>query len=193
MKILVACEESQAVTLAFRARGHEAFSCDVQRPSGGHPEWHLKCDVKSVLDDQWDMIIAHPPCTYLTRAGSCNLFLGQGGEIKNIARWESVQRAKEFFMLFYNHPCPRICIENPVPFARAGLPPWNQVIQPYEFGEDFSKQTCLWLKGLPPLLPTCDCRGQRGNYPSWTKVHRSAKLRSKTFPKIAQAMAQQWG
>ena len=193
MKILVACEESQAVTLAFRARGHEAFSCDVQRPSGGHPEWHIQGDVKLVLDDRWDMIIAHPPCTYLTRAGSCNLFYGIAGEIKNIDRWESVQRAKEFFMLFYNHPCPRICIENPVPFARAQLPPWNQVIQPYEFGENFSKQTCLWLKGLPTLLPLCDCRGLRGKFPSWTKVHRTAKQRSKTFPKIAQAMAQQWG
>lgn len=193
MKILIACEESQTVCKAFRARGHEAFSCDIQRCSGGHPEWHIQCDVEKVLDEGWDMIIAHPPCTYLCKAGSCNLFTGNSGKIKDYSRWEQVIKAREFFLKIYHNKCPKICIENPVPFKRAELPLFSQTIKPYEFGEDYSKLTCLWLKGLPYLMPTCDCRGERGKFLSWNTVHRSPKIRSKTFPKVAEAMAQQWG
>lgn len=195
MRILIACEESQVVMKAFRSRGHEAFSCDVQPCSGGLPQYHFQCDIREVLYDSWDMIIAHPPCTYFSKAGACNLLTGRGAEskIKNYDRWERLKRSREFFMLFYNHPCKRVCIENPVPIKRAELPPFSQTIQPYEFGEDYSKLTCLWLKGLPYLFPTIDERGKRGAYPSWVGTHRTAFVRSKTFPKVAEAMAAQWG
>ncbi len=193
MRILVACEESQAVMSAFRSRGHEAYSCDVQPCSGAFPQFHIQRDVREVLDEPWEMIIAHPPCTYLAKSGSCNLFNGLGGSIKDYFRWDQVQRAREFFMLFYNHPCPRICIENPVPFARAERPKFSQTVQPYEFGENYSKLTCLWLKGLPYLMPSIDGRRMRGKFPSWVATHKDQKIRSKTFTGIAQAMAQQWG
>lgn len=191
-RALIACEESQAVCKAFRGKGVEAFSCDLQAPSGGRPEWHIQGDVLDVLDDGWDLIIAHPPCTYLAKSGSCNMYLDDGQ--LNAERYEKMQEAREFFMKIYNANCPHICIENPVPFRLTGLPAYSQIIQPYDFGADYSKQTCLWLKGLPYLLPQCIVLGRRKrlNYPSWVQVHRSPKVRSKTFPEVAEAMAAQW-
>lgn len=215
MKVLVACEESQAVCKAFRDRGHDAFSCDIQLCSGGHPEWHILTDVLSILDpwdycdehnqprygvffvtqdgvlheiyDGWDLIIAHPPCTYLSKAGASLMFPTPG--IPDPDRLAKAARAKEFFMRIYNAECPRICIENPVPLDICGLPPSSQVIQPYWFGEPYSKRTLLWLKGLPPLFGTLI----EPEFVSWTAVHSSKKMRSKTFPGVAEAMASQWG
>lgn len=194
MRVLVACEESQRITIAFRNRGAEAFSCDLQDCSGGHPEWHIKGDViehlKTVEPFYYDLIIAHPPCTYLSAAGSTNFYKGIE---KNVERFQCQQEAVKFFMFFYNYPyCKRICIENPRAMKTANLPPYSQVIQPYDFGDNYSKQTLLWLKGLPYLMPNVIELNRRSAAPSWTSLHRSAKIRSKTFTGIAEAMAQQW-
>ena len=202
MRILVACEESQAVCKAFRERGHEAYSCDIEPCSGGHPEWHLQVDALEMLKLRWDMIIAHPPCTYLTNAGAVRMRVK--GEIVP-ERYEKAMKAKEFFLRFLAADCPRIAVENPTPMKLAGLPPYTQAIQPYEFGHPYSKRTCLWLKGLPPLKPTeivenhvpfvnGGCKDANGNYRRFQgRKERDAKTRSKTFPGIAQAMAEQWG
>lgn len=203
MRVLVACEESQEVCKAFRARGHEAFSCDIQDCSGGHPEWHIKDDVLHHLDG-WDLIIAHPPCTYLSAAGACRMF-PKAGQI-DIERFAKAMKAKEFFIKILDADCQRICIENPRPLKCVELPQHSQSIQPYEFGEPWSKLTYLWLKGLPPLFsteivadykPYVSCRTSRnkGN-PDKSGMSRrggSQKIRSKTFPGIAKAMAEQWG
>lgn len=194
MRVLVACEESQVVCTAFRLKGHESFSCDLQDCSGGYPEWHLKCDViehlNSVPPFYYDLIIAHPPCTYLSVAGALNFYVGG---LSNSDRFELQRKAKEFFMFFYNFPyCRRVCIENPRPMKSAGLPCCSQIIQPYDFGDDFSKQTLLWLRGLPYLFPSVYEPNRRSAAPSWCLLHTSSKIRSKTFPGIAQAMAQQW-
>ena len=194
MRVLVACEESQRVTTAFRKRGHLAFSCDIKDCSGGHPEWHIKGDViehlKSVPINYYDLIIAHPPCTYLSVAGACNSY--KNNQV-NRGRFEEQRKAKDFFMFFYNfNGCKRICIENPRAMKSAGLPPYSQVIQPYDFGDDYSKQTLLWLKGLPYLIPTVIEFNRRSAAPSWTALNRSSAVRSKTFNGIAEAMAQQW-
>ena len=194
MDVLVACEESQRVTIEFRKFGHRAFSCDLKSCSGGHPEWHIKDDAIYIMNcHNWDLIIAHPPCTYLSAVGSCKLVDGKG-EIYNISRYNKMLNAREFFMFFYNSPCRRVCIENPRPMKRVGLPPWSQVIQPYDFGDEYSKQTCLWLKGLPYLIPNVIELNRRSpaGVKSWVEVHRSSVVRSKTFPGIARAMAQQW-
>lgn len=219
MKILVACEESQAVTKELRRLGHEAYSCDIIECSGGHPEWHIKGDVLKVIngrclfgtqDDtiheiktKWDMIIAFPPCTYMTNAGACRMF-PQKGQI-DPERFAKAMEAKEFFMAFYNADCERISIENPVPLSVVQLPEKSQVIQPYQFGHPFTKKTYLWLKGLPTLSPTeiVEPVGPYvcGNSEIWKKQaargivygkEKSAKHRSKTFPGIAKAMAEQW-
>lgn len=202
MRILVACEESQAVCKAFRERGHEAYSCDIEPCSGGHPEWHLQVDALEMLKLRWDMIIAHPPCTYLTNAGAVRMRVKC--EIVP-ERYEKAMKAKEFFLRFLAADCPRIAVENPTPMKLAGLPPYTQAIQPYEFGHPYSKRTCLWLKGLPPLKPTeivenhvpfvnGGCKDANGNYRRFQgRKERDAKTRSKTFPGIAQAMAEQWG
>ena len=152
MRILVACEESQAVCKAFRERGHEAYSCDIQDCSGGHPEWHLKVDVLELLKMKWDMIIAFPPCTYMSAAGACRMYPHKG-QI-DLQRLEKAKEAKSFFMRFYNADCPKIVIENPRPLKCVELPEETQQIQPYEFGEPWSKLTYLWLKGLPKLKPS---------------------------------------
>ena len=203
MKILVACEESQAVTKELRALGHEAFSCDILECSGGHPEWHLQQDVTELLKQKWDMIIAFPPCTYLSNAGACRLYPQKG--ILNQERYEKGLKGKEFFMQFYNADCPKIAIENPIPTKVYNLPNYTQTIQPYEFGHPYSKKTCLWLKGLPKLQPT---ELITENIISWvsggskdhlgnprknkgTKIRDSVR-RSKTFLGIAKAMATQW-
>ena len=225
MNVLVACEESQEVCKAFRARGHRAFSCDIQECSGGHPEWHIKGDalgiiypdiisydfgyfctqdgLKHKLPVRWDLIIAHPPCTYLSNAGARWLW----AEHKlNEERYAKGLDAKEFFMKFWNANCPRICIENPIPSSAYNLPECTQFVQPYEYGHPYSKKTCLWLKGLPPLKPTDIVTDHKPfvSSGSYTKTHDpkykgasrkggSAKSRSKTFPGIARAMAEQWG
>lgn len=201
MKILVACEESQAVTIELRNLGHEAYSCDTEPCSGGHPEWHLQQDVVPLLKEKWDMILAFPPCTYLTNAGARHLW--KNHEL-NQERYTKGLEAKEFFMLFYNADCPRVAIENPTPSKIYELPEKTQVIQPYMFGHPFTKRTQLWIKGLPELVATDLVEPERTWCPSgsYSKKHGEkhkgmfttdrAKNRSKTFPGIAKAMAEQW-
>lgn len=203
MKVLIACEESQTVCKAFRARGHEAFSCDLLPCSGGHWEWHFESDVKIQLKKEWDMIIAFPPCTDLCSSG---------------ARWFEEKRNNgrqqisiDFFMLFTNHPCKQIAIENPIGIMSNIFRKPDQIIQPWQFGHPETKSTCLWLKNLPPLAPTKIVepdfmKDKNGNYykdakgKRYSRIHfmsRSnpdrAKLRSKTYEGVAKAMANQWG
>jgi len=201
MRVLVACEESQAVTKELRKLGHEAYSCDTEDCSGGHPEWHLKQDVTKLLKEKWDMIIAFPPCTYMTNGGAVRMYPVKG--VIDPDRFKKSQEAKEFFMLFYNADCPKIVIENPMPMKVVGLPEKTQVIQPYEYGDPFSKRTYLWLKGLPKLKPTNILtdyqpfinggggRLNKSNYKGKSFANGSTK-RSKTFEGIAKAMAEQW-
>lgn len=219
MKVLIACEESQEVCKAFRALGYEAYSCDIQEPSGGHPEWHIKGDVLPLLNGdcefytmdgerhaisgRWDMIIAHPPCTYLTNAGA--RWLWAGGKL-NEERYKKGMEARKFFMRFIEADCPRIAVENPIPSAVYEMPTYTQIIQPYEYGHPHTKKTCLWLKGLPPLQPTEIVKPEKGRrfqqkngnwrYSCWVMDQRGGKKRarerSKTFPGIARAMAEQW-
>ena len=201
MKILVACEESQAVTIELRRLGHEAYSCDIIKCSGGHPEWHLQVDALELLKMKWDMIIAHPPCTYLTNAGARHLWKGHQ---LNQERYEKGVEAKKFFMAFLNADCPRIAVENPIPSRVFELPKYTQTIQPYEYGHPYTKKTCLWLKGLPALVPTdvvepvatwCPSgsySGKHGDKHRGMFTTDRAKNRSKTFPGIAKAMAEQW-
>lgn len=194
MRVLVACEESQRVAMAFREYGHLAFSCDIKPCSGGFPQYHFQDDCKKViLNHSWDMIIAHPPCTYLAVSGACNL-VDNKGNIKNYQRYEKMLEAREFFYWFWNLRSSEIklCLENPRPMKRAGLPPHTQVIQPFEFGENYSKQTLLWLHNLPYLIPECYSTLKRKFGESWCAVHKSACERSKTFQGIANAMAKQW-
>lgn len=195
MKILVACEESQAVTIAFRERGHEAYSCDILDCSGGHPEWHIQGDVVPLLEQEWGMIIAFPPCTYLTNAGAVHYY---GKKAKNVEeRKNKGFAARDFFMRFMNTNCEKIAIENPYPLKMFKLPTPTQIIQPFEYGHPFRKKTCLWLKGLPLLVPT-DIKDERqstrvaGNWFNKGGKERQ-KNRSKTFFGIAKAMAEQWG
>lgn len=203
MRVLVACEESQEVCKAFRALGHEAYSCDIQACSGGHPEWHIQADALELIKMKWDLIIAHPPCTYISNAGARWLFAG--GEL-NQERYRKGLSAKAFFKSFLDANCDRIAVENPIPSSIYELPPYTQIIQPYEYGHPWSKKTCLWLKGLPPLVPTDVVTDYKPyvSSGSYTKTHDpkykgasrkggSARSRSKTFPGIAKAMAEQWG
>ena len=222
MKVLVACEESQTVCKAFRKRGHEAYSCDIMECSGGHPEWHIKGDVLPIINGyktptdifitqdgfahyvpkRWDLIIAHPPCTYMSKAGARFMYLTAGNV--NQERIEKALQAKDFFMQFMNADCDKICIENPTPLKIVGLPKESQVIQPYQFGHPYSKRTLLWLKGLPELKPTNVLTEYTPYLPSNTGgfargkggsrgVAHNAKDASKTFSGIAKAMAEQWG
>lgn len=204
MKVLVACEESQEVCKAFREIGHEAYSCDIQDCSGGHPEWHIKADVMEILKIKWDLIIAHPPCTYMSAAGACRMY-PRKGQIDE-ERLAKAMEAKEFFMKILNADCPRIAIENPLPLKCVGLPKPTQYIQPYQFGEPWSKLTGLWLKGLPQLVPSefvadykpyvsCGTSRNKGNKDKsgFSRAGGAQKARSKTFPGIARAMAEQWG
>ncbi len=240
MKILVACEESQAVTIELRKLGHEAYSCDIIECSGGHPEWHIMQDVLPLLNPslipiwdgsthikgiefktcdgkehfingKWDMILAFPPCTYLTVAGNRYFNVERYGE-KAIERIKNSQEAAEFFMKFANADCDKIAIENPVGRMNTLFRKPDQIINPFNFGHPVSKKTCLWLKGLPLLKHTEEVepeiihsKGKSGGYsgPSWYvtdengkilswKDPRTAKARSKTYPGIAKAMAEQW-
>jgi site-specific DNA-cytosine methylase len=198
MKILLACEESQTVTKAFRALGHEAYSCDILPCSGGYPEWHIQKDVVEVLQQHWDMIIAFPPCTHLASSGAA-WFEAKRADGRQ-------QEAIDFFMIFANHPCEKIAIENPVGVMSSNYKKPNQIVQPWQFGDPYSKRTCLWLKGLPNLVHTEIVQpGEMVTFesgrtmPKWyadawrlTPLERS-KARSKTFPGIAAAMATQWG
>ena len=222
MKVLVACEESQRVCTAFREREHEAYSCDIQECSGGHPEWHIMGDclpllngncgfvtmdgVNHRIDGKWDLIIAHPPCTYLSNAGAARLYKVVGGKSYiERERFEKGMDAKEFFMEFYNADCDRIAIENPIPSAVYRLPKYTQTIQPYEFGHYYLKKTCLWLKDLPKLKPTeivkpiCSWVSGGSKKADGTPrenkgtTFRDSCRRSKTFEGIAKAMADQWG
>lgn len=195
MRVLVACEESQAVCKAFRELGHEAYSCDIIPCSGGHPEWHIQGDVmKYIFRNEyndlrgWDMMIAHPPCTRLCNSGVMWL------EKRNL--WKDMRDSAFFFHALMSAYIPKIAIENPIPHKYAleiiGKK-YDQIIQPWQFGHGETKATCLWLKGLPPLIPTNIVEGRE------QKLHRlppskdRAKLRSKTYPGIAKAMAEQWG
>ena len=185
-KVLVACEESQVVCIAFREAGHEAYSCDIVPCSGGHPEWHLEIDAREAMDkERWDLLIAHPPCTHLAVSG---------------ARWfpdkwlsGEQQKAYEFFMYFATTDIPRVCIENPVSIMSKRWRKPDQTIQPWMFGHGETKATCLWLKNLPELYPTQLGVGRSD------RIHRMApsmdrsRLRSQTYPGIAKAMATQWG
>jgi hypothetical protein len=234
MKVLVACEESQAVCIAFREKGHEAYSCDILPCSGGHPEWHIKGDILKVLDGsfqaygqfwteaetveppiKWDLMIAFPPCTQLALSGSMHFEKkrADGRQLEGI----------NFFMQMVNAPIEKIAIENPMGIMGKIYRPFDQVIQPYFFGDQSRKTTCLWLKNLPKLFHAINTdlfnnkithvdqgesfywidkkTGKEKKQPMWyyktwteskTKEER-ARLRSKTFPGIARAMAEQWG
>ena len=205
MKVLVACEESQAVCIAFRERGHNAFSCDIEPCSGGNPEWHLQQDVIPLLKEKWDIIIAFPPCTYLTVTGNRWFNIDRYGE-KAIQRHKDRKAAIDFFMAFANADCEKIAIENPVGIMSSEWRKPDQIINPWQFGDAFEKKTCLWLKGLPELKPTNIVEipprkkfDSGKTMPSWyaeawrLPKRERAKLRSKTFPGIAKAMAEQWG
>lgn len=185
MKVLVACEESQAVCKAFRELGHEAYSCDIQGCSGGHPEWHIQGDVLPLLKEKWDLIIAHPPCTDLAVSG---------------ARWFKQKREDgrqkrsiDFFMEFAKCDCERVAIENPVCIMSSVWRKPDQIIQPWQFGHGETKATCLWLKGLPLLKPTNIVEGREQKVWKMPPSKDRAKLRSRTFQGIARAMAEQWG
>ena len=241
MKVLVACEESQAVCKAFRELGHEAYSCDIQECSGGHPEWHIMEDVLPLLNpsyipiwdgtttikgiefktcdgkehfinNKWDLIIAHPPCTYLTVAANAYYNVEKYGK-KAVKRQEDREKAIEFFMAFVNADCEKKAIENPIGIISTRYRKPDQIIQPYQFGHPFRKSTCLWLYGLSPLTHTnvveFECihsKGKSGGYSGTSWVVRDengkilpygdprvAKARSKTYEGVAKAMAEQWG
>ena len=215
MNVLVACEESQRVCTAFREKGHNAFSCDILPCSGGHPEWHIQDDVLKYINgklnpfdmffmtmdgafhlmpEKWDLIIAHPPCTFLSNAGA--RFLYPKG-VLNEERLKLGLEAKDFFMAFYNADCEKICIENPTPTRVYELPKYTQVIQPWMFGHPVQKRTCLWLKGLEPLKPTEIVQERQSSKVPGNWFNKGGKERqqnrAKTFPGIAKAFAEQWG
>ena len=213
-KVLIACEESQAVTKEMRALGIEAYSCDIEPCSGGCPEWHMQGDVTPLLAQEWDMIIAFPPCTYLTHAGTRHYSRRINSEEKVLAREKKREQAVQFFMQFVNAKCNRIAIENPVGYMNSFYRKPDQIIHPYYFGEAVQKRTCIWLKNLPLLehtnmLPKPEpiyiCQGDKskGKKINWCEALKTgvgrgtqaerAKARSKTFEGIAKAMALQWG
>lgn len=194
-RILVACEKSQVVAKAFRAVGHEAFSCDIRECGGEYPEWHIQDDVLQHLNDGWDLMIAHPPCTYLSYAGTAHW--------NKPGRLEKRLEALSFFAELWLAPINKICIENPLGCASPTIAKYSQIIQPYMFGDPESKRTCLWLKGLPNLIPTNIVRPtiygftKRGKPIYWSDTYLQSDdrgdKRSVTFPGIAKAMATQWG
>lgn len=216
MKVLVACEESQRVCTAFRERGHEAYSCDIVEPSGGHPEWHILGDALEAIKGgtittmdgvshdvgKWDLIIAHPPCTKTSNAGARHLY--NGGKL-NIRRYYEGLCGKALFLALWAADCERVVIENPVPSRIFEFPEPTQIVQPYEYGDPYTKKTLLWLRGVPPLKPTRVVEPLATWCPSGSysvkhaEKHRGvfttdrARNRSKTFPGIAAAMAEQWG
>lgn len=208
MKILVACEESQAVTIELRRLGHEAYSCDLIPCSGGHPEWHIIGDALDWIGEGWNLIIAHPPCTYLSNLGASHLYMGTERiqrqrdvfRLMNEDRIRKAIKARDFFFSLLNAPCDHVAVENPVPSSIWQLPFPDQVIHPYMFGDPYKKKTQLWLRGLPALKPTNIVEPMGlwidGGHAKETKMQtygfRNSKKRSKTFPGIARAMAEQW-
>ena len=202
MKVLIACEESQTVTKEFRRIGIEAYSCDIQECSGGHPEWHIKGDaIAEAYSGKYDMMIAHPPCTFMSKAGARWMFPTAGNLSEE--RFEKSQEAKDFFMKMLNAPIKYIAVENPTPLKVVGLPMHTQAVQPYEYGHPYSKRTLLWLKNLKPLNPTEIIENYTPYLPSNTGgkkrgqsysrgISKNAKESSKTFQGIARAMATQW-
>ena len=220
LRILIACEESQVVCKAFRAKGHEAYSCDIIECSGGHHEWHIQDDVLNQLNQYWDLVIAHPPCTYMANSGVRWLFDKNG--YRNPSRWEKLASSVRFFNNFQyysqNGYIKKLCIENPIPhkYARdgfmtnygeldftnyAGIGKYSQIIQPYQFGHLERKATCLWIYGLKHLKETNNVKAEMDKLPK-NKSQRlhylppskdRAKLRSETYTGIANAMADQWG
>lgn len=222
LKVLVACEESQRVCTEFRKLGHEAYSADIQEPSGGFPEWHILGDVLKVLKgghfetmdgsehcvNKWDLIIAHPPCTYLAVSGNAWFNIAKYGD-KAIERYKQREQAAQFFMKFIHADCEHIAVENPIGYMNTHYQKPSCIIQPYEYGHPVRKATCLWLKNLPALIPTNIVQydiihsGKKtysgaaayitdnGKILRWNDP-RTAKERSKTFPGIAAAMAKQW-
>lgn len=226
MKVLIACEESQTVCKAFREKGHEAYSCDIVECSGGHPEWHIMQDVlplingncefytcdgiHHVIDGKWDLLIAHPPCTYLSNVATRHYSLRCTTPDKVVDRWEKRAISAVFFMQFCLADVPKIAVENPVGFMNSAYRRPDQIIHPYMFADSVedknqyvTKATCLWLRGLPKLktnnLPKPNNGEIYGYMPSgkartWEDTYsRIGKVRSKTFPGIAKAMAEQWG
>jgi hypothetical protein len=192
MRVLIACEYSGTVRDAFIAQGHDAMSCDILPTDVPGP--HYQGDIMDILHDGWDLMVAHPPCTYLSNAGARFLY---PGKILNPARLEKGLAAKCFFMELLNAPIEYICIENPIPSKVFGLPQYSQTIQPYEFGHPFKKKTCLWLKNLPALMATeivatSESTKVPGNWFNKGGKDRQ-KNRAKTFQGIADAMANQWG
>ena len=219
MKVLIACEESQTVCKAFRAKGHEAYSCDIIEPSGGHTEWHILGDALAALNGgviitldgvehdvgKWDLMIAHPPCTYLTVTGNRWFNISRYGE-KAVQRYKDREYAADFFMRFVKCDIPKVAIENPIGYMSTAYQKPTQIIHPYMFGDPARKATCLWLKGLPKLIPTdivepeiIHYKNGNGTDNPWhmetmkLPPKERAKARSKTFPGIAKAMAEQWG
>lgn len=221
MNVLIACEESQRVCSEFRALGHNAYSCDIIEYSGGRPDWHIQCDVRDIINgkcgiktcdgrghiiwDTWDMIIAFPPCTYLTVTGNRWFNIEKYGQYA-INRFKEREKAISFFMEIVNADCDKIAIENPIGVMSSYYRKPDQIIQPYMFGEPARKSTCLWLKNLPLLKATdivepeiIHYKNGKGTDNPWhmstmslSKDERS-KERSKTFKGIAKAMAKQWG
>lgn len=204
MRILLACEESQAVTIEMRKLGHEAFSCDLLPCSGGYPEWHLQQDVTELLKQKWDMIVAFPPCTYLTVTGNKWFNIERYGE-QAIQRHKNRKFAINFFKMFAECDCEKVAIENPVGIISSEWRKPDQIIHPWMFGDPFEKKTCLWLKNLPKLEPTNIVKPPKRiefksgkSMPTWyadtwkLPKEERAILRSKTFGGIAKAMAMQW-
>lgn len=209
MRILVACEESQAITKELRKLGHEAYSCDLLDCSGGYPEWHYKDDVFNVIDYGWDMMIAHPPCTYLAVSGARWLYNKDG--TKNLDRWSKQKEALDFVQRLMDAPIDKIAIENPISVISSNIRKPDQIVHPYMFGDKASKSTCFWLKNLPLLKPTdivekgefiqfVSKKGVKKKQAKWyfdalkqakTKEERRT-LRSKTFKGMAKAIAKQW-
>lgn len=192
MRVLIACEYSGRVRDAFAALGHYAMSCDILPTDS--PGNHYQGDIRDVLKWDWDLMIAHPPCTYLSNAGARHLY-PKG--VLNKDRLAKGMEAKDFFMTLFNAPIPKICVENPIPSTVFELPRYSQSIQPYEFGHPFKKKTCLWLKNLPPLMATeivahSQSTKIAGNWFNKGGKERQ-KNRAKTFEGIANAMANQWG
>ena len=191
MKVLIACEESQTVCKAFRAKGIEAYSCDIQDCSGGHPEWHIKGDaIAEAYSGKYDMMIAHPPCTFITNSGVRWLYNKDGS--KNADRWQNLLWARRFFIDLLNAPIKHNGIENPIPHKHASLPKYTQLIQPWQFGHGETKATCLWLVNLPELQPTDIVSGREQKIWRMPPGPERTKLRSKTYEGIALAMADQW-
>lgn len=200
MKVLVACECTQVVCAAFRDIGIEAYSNDLLPCLGFHPEWHIIGDARKIvkgghsfttefgnivtIKDEWDLIIAHPPCTMLTHSSAVALS-------KGLHTIKDIEEARSFFMDILNAPAKRVAVENPAPMKICNLPPYTQIIQPYQFGHPYSKRVCLWLRNLPPLLPM---RGYYVKHQQWLRhCSKAQHRRARTFDGIAEAMAEQWG